>query len=261
MNENGPLHADEDLTTESPGSPARDDPAGADQPDLTHGPDSPNAPDLPGESDPAGEPDDPKDGESPPEPWDGRRILCLLYDLAEVLGFMTAAIMLVFAFAVRLNIVDGGSMRPALRGGDTLLVSDLCGELRRGDIVIVHKIDADPYDRPIVKRVIATGGETVDIDFDTWTLTVDGEVVPENYRWLNPERELLRSQIPLPVTLGEDQIFVMGDNRNGSADSRLTAIGPVDVPCVAGKAVARIGTQGGGGFAVFRNPFESGEKK
>ena len=221
-------------------------------PDGTNEPEDPN--------DPA-PPDMPEDGDSPSDAWDTRRILCLLYDLAEVLGIMTAAIMLVFAFVVRLNIVDGGSMRPALRGGDTLLVSDLCGEPKRGDIVIIHRIDADPYDRPIVKRVIATGGETVDIDFSTWTLTVDGEVVEESYRWLNPERELLKSQIPLPVTLAEDEIFVMGDNRNGSADSRLAAIGPVDVRCVAGKAVARLGTPGSGSFAVFRNPFESGEKK
>ena len=184
-----------------------------------------------------------------------RRLLCALYDLFEVFGVMTAAVMVVFAFAVRLSVVDGSSMRKTLRDGDYLAVSSLPYEPARGDIVVVHKIDADPYDRPIVKRVIAVGGETVDIDFDTWTLTVDGEVVEESYRWLDPDRELLRCAYPLPVTLGENEIFVMGDNRNGSADSRQEEIGPVDRRCVVGRALVRLSPS----FAVFENPYRSDE--
>ena len=125
----------------------------------------------------------------------------------------------------------------------------------RGDIVIVHRIDAGPYDRPIVKRVIAVGGQTVDIDFDTWTLTVDGEPVDESYRWIDRTAVLRRSEIPLPVTLGENEIFVMGDNRNGSADSRAAEIGPVDVRCVVGTAMARLKPR----FTLFQNPFGGAE--
>ena len=146
-------------------------------------------------------------------------------------------------------------MRPTLEGGDTLVVTDFYTKPAPGDIVILHRIDAAPYDKPIVKRVIAVGGQTVDIDFSAWILTVDGERVSEEYRWLNPERELLKSEIPLPVTLGENEIFVMGDNRNASADNRQSEIGPVDTRCVVGRAVARFSP--GGTCAAIRNPFES----
>lgn len=179
------------------------------------------------------------------------KVLKFLYDAVEVLATVTVAVTLLYAFIVRLQIVDGSSMVNTLHDGERLLVSDLAYEPTRGDIVIIHKIDADPYDRPIVKRVIAVGGQTVDIDFDTWTLTVDGETVEESYRWLNPARELLRCEYPLPVTLGEDEIFVMGDNRNGSADSRQRELGPVDRRCVVGKALCRLSP----GFKVFENPY------
>ena len=183
------------------------------------------------------------------------KLLKNIYDVFEVLATVTVAVTLLYAFVVRLQIVDGSSMVNTLHDGERLLVSDLAFEPARGDIVIIHKIDADPYDRPIVKRVIAVGGETVDIDFDTWTLTVNGEAVEESYRWLDPDRELLRCAYPLPVTLGENEIFVMGDNRNGSADSRREEIGPVDRRCVVGRALVRLSPS----FAVFENPYGSDE--
>ena len=181
--------------------------------------------------------------------------LTAVYDLFELFGFMTVAVMIMFAFFVRLNVVEGSSMRRTLTDGDYLAVSCFGYEPYRGDIVIIHRIDADPYDRPIVKRVIAVGGQTVDIDFDTWTLTVDGEIVGESYRWLDETRELLRSEVSFPLTLGEDEIFVMGDNRNGSADSRQAEIGPVDVRCVVGRAFCRVSPD----FMLFANPFRSDE--
>lgn len=184
---------------------------------------------------------------------DPKKILKNVYDIVEVLATVTVAVTLIYAFAVRLQIVDGSSMLHTLHDRERLLVSDLFYEPRQGDIVIVHKIDADPYDRPIVKRVIATGGQTVDIDFDTWTLTVDGEVVEESYRWVNEEERLVTCAYALPITLSEDQIFVMGDNRNGSADSRTKEIGPVDVRCVVGRAFARIAPLDR--ITVFENPF------
>jgi len=181
------------------------------------------------------------------------KLLKNIYDVFEVLATVTVAVTLLYAFAVRLQIVDGSSMVNTLHDGERLLVSGLAYEPVRGDIVIVHKIDADPYDRPIVKRVIAVGGQTVDIDFDTWTLKVDGEVVEESYRWLDPDRPTLRCAYTLPITLAEDEIFVMGDNRNNSADSRTAELGPVDVRCVVGHAFARIAPLSD--FTVFENPF------
>ena len=250
MNEtkDGPIPAPiPDRETEEPDPPV---PEGIPDPPVPEGIPDPPAPEGIPEPDPAESPEDPEEREA-----GTRRFLAAAYDVSEVLGIMTAVIMLVFAFAVRLNVVEGGSMRPTLEGGDTLVVTDFYTKPARGDIVILHRIDAAPYDKPIVKRVVAVGGQTVDIDFSAWILTVDGERVSEDYRWLNPERELLKSEIPLPVTLGENEIFVMGDNRNASADSRQSEIGPVDTRCVVGRAVARFSP--GGTCAAIRNPFES----
>ena len=108
-----------------------------------------------------------------------------LYDMVEMLGLVSVVLMLIFAFVVRLNVVDGDSMKQTLHDGEYLVVAELCYTPARGDIVVIHDVTAKPYDNPIVKRVIATAGQTVDIDFDTWTLTVDGEVVDESaYRYL-----------------------------------------------------------------------------
>ena len=186
---------------------------------------------------------------------DPLRPLRLLADAAEIIGFATVFLTFLFSFAARLTVVEGSSMNPTLTDGDRLVAVALpFADPEPGDIVIVHRIDAAPYSRPIVKRVVAASGQTVDIDFDTWTLTVDGEVVEEPYRWLDPARETLRCDYPLPLTLGEHEIFVMGDNRNGSADSRRSELGPVDTRTVVGRAVIGVTRSG---ISVFRNPFGS----
>ncbi|MGN1345603.1 MAG: signal peptidase I [Eubacteriales bacterium] len=176
-----------------------------------------------------------------------------VYELIEMLGVVSVTIMLLFAFVVRLNIVDGQSMDHTLADGQYLAVSDLFYEPVPGDIVIVHKISAPHYNRPIVKRVIAVEGQVVDIDFDTWTLTVDGEVIDEPYRYLSGDRTLT-ADYSFPITVGENQIFVMGDNRNHSADSRTSEIGLIDKRCVVGKAYVRLFPLDE--FTVFQNPRE-----
>ncbi len=174
-----------------------------------------------------------------------------IYELVEMLGIISVTLMLLFAFVIRLNIVDGHSMDMTLADGEYLAVSGLLYDPEPGDIVIVHKINADPYDNPIVKRVIATEGQTVDIDFSTWTLKVDGEVIDEPYRYISDD-PLLTSDWNFPVTVGENEIFVMGDNRNNSADSRTSEIGMIDKRCVVGKAYVRIFPMQK--FEVFKNP-------
>ncbi len=163
-----------------------------------------------------------------------------IYDLAEMIAVTSIGIMLLFSFILRLNVVDGISMEQTLYDNQFLAVWELGYEPEAGDIVIIHDQNAAPYDHPIVKRVIATGGQTVDIDFNTWTLTVDGEVIDEPYRYLDPASGTLTVEYSLPITLKENEIFVMGDNRNHSADSRQIEIGPVDERCVVGKAFMRI---------------------
>ena len=199
-----------------------------------HEPSAPAKPDGPAEKNGS-----PEEG-AEKKRFDREKALSTFYDAVEVLATVTVFVMLMFAFVVRINVVDGSSMLNTLHEPERLAVSDLFYTPKQGDIVIIHRIDAAPYNHPIVKRVIAVGGQTVDIDFDTWTLTVDGEVVEEPYRFLDPARKLLTCEYELPVTLGENEIFVMGDNRNGSADSRQIEIGPVDRRTVVGRALARI---------------------
>lgn len=172
-----------------------------------------------------------------------------IYEIVEMLGTVTVFVLLLFAFIIRLNIVDGQSMEQTLYHGEYLAVSGLFYEPEPGDIIIVHDISAVPYNNPIVKRVIATEGQTVDIDFSTWTLTVDGEVIDEPYRHLSDDMTLT-ADYSFPITVGEGEVFVLGDNRNHSADSRQAEIGCVDMRCVIGKAIARLSPMNR--FTIFK---------
>lgn len=157
-------------------------------------------------------------------------------------------IVLVFTFAVRMMGVQGPSMRQTLQQGDRLLVvnAPLAGEYRRGDIVIARK---DTFsDDPIVKRVIAVGGQTVDIDFSEGVVYVDGEALEEDY--IN-DRTYTYEGTDFPLTVPEGSVFLMGDNRNMSTDSREPRIGTVDTRYLIGKAV----------FLLFPGPDASTEKR
>ena len=157
-----------------------------------------------------------------------------LYEWVQALVSSVLVVVLIFTFVIRLIGVDGHSMLPTLQHGDRLLVlnSALCGDYEYGDIVIVRK-DSFMH-QPIVKRVIATEGQTVDIDFTTGSVWVDGQLMDEPY--IN-ELTFTYEGLDFPVTIGEGEVFVMGDNRNASDDSRNPLLGPVDERYIIGKAV------------------------
>lgn len=157
-----------------------------------------------------------------------------LYEWLRMLICVTAAVALLFTFVVRLVRVDGESMRETLQDQDLLLVvaDPLCGEYKAGDIVVFRKETFQDGER-LVKRVIATEGQTVDIDFSAGVVYVDGAMLEEGYirepTW-TPEG------LEFPVTVPEGHVFVLGDNRNNSSDSRHSDLGPIDERMLMGKA-------------------------
>ena len=157
-----------------------------------------------------------------------------LYEWTQALVCSVLAVVLLFTFVVRLIGVDGHSMVPTLQDGDRLLVLNALwdSDYAYGDIVVLRKESF--MEEPIVKRVIATEGQTVDIDFASGSVYVDGELLEEDY--IN-EPTYVEEGTQFPLTVPEGSIFVMGDNRNHSSDSRSSDLGTVDTRYVIGKAV------------------------
>ncbi|MCI9610210.1 MAG: signal peptidase I [Oscillibacter sp.] len=174
-------------------------------------------------------PDEKKDGKKQEQPGRG------VYEWAQALVCSVLAAVVLFAFGLRVVGVSGGSMRETLQNGDLLLVVNrvLCGDFERGDVVIAAKT-AFENGEPIVKRVIATGGQTVDVDFDDGVVYVDGQALEEPY--IREETHLAEG-LEFPFAVPEGCVFLMGDNRNGSRDSRAPELGAVDERCLIGRAV------------------------
>ena len=162
--------------------------------------------------------------------WD-RALLLYLHDMVYLLVTVVVVLLLVF----RVVVVSGSSMYDSLIHGDLLLLlsNTFYTDPEYGDIVVVSK---DSFDggTPIVKRVIATEGQTVDIDFQAGIVYVDGKPLEEPYTF-TPTNTTGGTEFPL--TGGEGCIFVMGDNRNESRDSRYPEIGQVDEREILGKAI------------------------
>lgn len=148
------------------------------------------------------------------------KIYINIYDIASVLVVAVVTIMVLFSFVFRIVFVDGDSMLDTLHDGDMLVVSAYDSEPEYGQVVIVTQ--ENDFGNPIVKRIIATENQTVDINFFTGDVYVDGVLLDEPYirnATINPE------DMTGPVTVPEGHVFVMGDNRQGSTDSRSDAIG------------------------------------
>ncbi|MBM6925603.1 signal peptidase I [Pseudoflavonifractor phocaeensis] len=157
-----------------------------------------------------------------------------LYFWLQALVMVLVALILIFTFIGRIIGVDGSSMYPTLHHGDMLLLQSIGYTPKQGDVVVLTK-EFDAADGPIVKRVIAVGGQHVDIDYAAGTVSVDGQVLNEPYineAMREPYYENLTS-----VDVPEGSIFVMGDNRNNSSDSRDVTLGTVDERYVLGRAL------------------------
>lgn len=157
----------------------------------------------------------------------------LWLDLLHALVWSVVLVALCFTFFVRIICVEGISMEPALRQNDRVLVlSTLWHAPQNGDIVVFRK---DSFlSEAVIKRIIATEGQTVDIDFNTGAVTVDGTVLEEPYI---KEPTLTAGDITFPFTVSPGCVFVLGDNRNASTDSRQSVLGELDRRYLLGQAV------------------------
>ncbi|MBR5519437.1 MAG: signal peptidase I [Clostridia bacterium] len=160
----------------------------------------------------------------------------MLYDWADALVYALIVIVLLFTLAFRMTGVVGGSMQPTLYEGDKLIISNLFYEPEPGDIVVVTKQSF--RSEPIVKRVIAVAGQTVNIDQTTGEVYIDGVLQKEDY--VNEVVTYEFGDMEFPVYVEEGHIFVMGDNRNHSTDSRMTEVGLIDTRMVLGKVLFRV---------------------
>ena len=163
------------------------------------------------------------------------KVLINAYDMASVLAVAVVTIMLIFTFVFRVVGVDGTSMVPTLQHQDYLIVSAFDKEPAYGQVVIVTQPNA--FEKPIVKRIIATENQVVDINFATGDVFVDGVLLNEPY--IN-NRTINNEGVSFPVTVPENHGFVMGDNRQGSTDSRSEKIGFIHEDYILGVAKYRI---------------------
>ena len=159
----------------------------------------------------------------------------LVVELVSIIATSLVAIMLIFTFAFRIVGVSGPSMMNTLVNGDWLMVSAFITETERGDIVIITQPNS--FNEPIVKRVIAVGGDTINIDFETATVSINGKAIDEPY--LATPTTTDEGAWQYPLTLKEGQVFVMGDNREHSSDSRSPDIGLIDENYILGQVLLR----------------------
>lgn len=182
--------------------------------------------------------------------------LAMMFDYIEIVVFSICAVLVLFTLVGRLCRVNGSSMRETLHHGELLLTTSI-GEVEVGDIVVFHQTTTGGSGRnlnePLVKRIIATEGQTVRIDYTKAEVSVDGTVIDEPYiallnpltgrdegKWLQlPEHSYDSMTGIFETTVPEGCYFVMGDNRNNSADSRSRDVGFVDARRILGRVVLR----------------------
>ncbi len=183
------------------------------------------------------------------EPEKKQGIARIILDYAEMFVFAVVAVLIVFTFAFRLCQVQGSSMMNTLESGEMVITTNLFYSPKQNDVVVFHQT-SDTIKEPVIKRVIATEGQTVKIAYvgaNEMKIWVDGVEYEDANAYLDPIRRHIYPQYDFDLTAGifettvpEGHIFVLGDNRDNSNDSRSLEIGFVDERQILGKALFRI---------------------
>ncbi|MGN0536733.1 MAG: signal peptidase I [Acutalibacteraceae bacterium] len=165
------------------------------------------------------------------------RAVSSVFEWGNTLIAALIIVVLLMTFVFRQVTVDGVSMENTLKDGDRLITTEVFYTPHNGDIVVIS--NGKKYIKPIIKRIIATPGQTLSIDFENNEVVVDGVLLDETYikgRTIRPSREPLE----IPSVIPEGYVFVMGDNRENSLDSRSAVIDLIPVEDIMGKAVLRL---------------------
>ncbi len=173
-------------------------------------------------------------------------------EIVETMLISVFVVLLLFTYLIRPVTVDGRSMNPTLLHGDKLVMYRLFYQPQQGDIVVVHNHEGHILDgnnnvvssgfslnENIIKRVIAVEGQTITVDETAGLVYVNGVALQEDY--INESTLTNDGAFVYPITIPEGYVFVMGDNRNHSTDSRSSAVGLIAVEDVLGKAFFRYG--------------------
>ncbi|MBR6506544.1 MAG: signal peptidase I [Clostridia bacterium] len=163
-----------------------------------------------------------------------------LYEWIETFCFALALMVVLFIFVFRYVTVDGNSMMNTLHDQDKLIISNFNYTPQTGDIVVIF---IEGQNKPYIKRVIATEGQTVKIDFEKWQVYVDGELLKEDYVLRREGDMHYAAFYNGEFTVPEGQVYVMGDNRNDSTDSRV--LGCLDEHNIIGRVIVRLAPEFG----------------
>lgn len=165
----------------------------------------------------------------------GRKLALAAIDIADVISSAVFLMLVLFMFVFKYVTVVGDSMKPTLENKDKLIITSMFYTPQQGDIVV---IDVPGEDEPLVKRIIATEGQTIDLESESWIIYIDGKPLDEDYQINRTNKPMFIGTQTFPYKVETGKVFVMGDNRNESKDSR--SLGTVDSSRILGKVVFRL---------------------